>query len=324
MTITEYPIKRLSRTFLKVLTAFLLLFLCQSCFTGIESTPKITYKDVRKEQIEVTPEQEFAKGFVATAFADWEIGRRFKTVDAKASLSYLPMPGKTANLAEGDIIEYLGVREVRSIVGGNTAELLFRKIADTDTLTYRPGADIVELQERGVLHLPFVVDLATVSDASQQLLGRELYTRTERWLSPTGGSVRGRKFVKVRVTSVDAGNETYPYLISFVSEEKDGESGALMMATNVTDDTPALRGFENLFYLSNPKDKYPLISDSNWELIRNCKVAEGMTSQEATLALGTPSDVIRRPDQSMLYERWSYPGGIYLIFEDGILVRFNQ
>jgi hypothetical protein len=49
-----------------------------------------------------------------------------------------------------------------------------------------------------------------------------------------------------------------------------------------------------------------------------------MTSQEATLALGTPSDVIRRPDQSMLYERWSYPGGIYLIFEDGILVRFNQ
>lgn len=304
----------------------LLPLLCQSCFTGIESTPKITYKDVRRENIQANPDDLFAGQFVAVPYADWKPGRRFMVADGKASITFMPQVGKSTGVTTGDILIYCGARGVPSIVGGNTAELLFVKLPLlTDTLVYRPGMSIEALGVRGKMRLPFVVDLNSVADVARILAGRELFTRTDRWLAADGrGEVRGRKFVKVRVDSVLAGNENYPFAVCFTSLEKQGETGALMMSNTVTDGTPALRGFSNLFTLSDPRDFYPQITDANWELIRQGKLALGMTSQEATLSLGTPRDIYRRPDQSILYERWSYPGGVYLIFEDGLLTRFQQ
>lgn len=48
-----------------VLAAILLFcgaFLLQGCFTGIESTPKITYKDVRKQNAVGSQEVSFLEG----------------------------------------------------------------------------------------------------------------------------------------------------------------------------------------------------------------------------------------------------------------------
>ena len=312
-----------------VLAAILLLplsVLMQSCFTGIESTPTITYKDVRKQDVGVTPEQEFAGQFRAVPFSRWSPGRKFFLADSKALVTYSAPPGKVSQAVRGDTLVFRGVREVPAITGGSVAELVFTlSNAPSDTLLYRPGGDSSSLNGREHLRLPFIVDLGLVGDASRILVGKDLVTRTDRWLSTSGDSeVKGRKYLNVTVTDVEANDENYPFLVRFISREDDRQEGALLMSTTVDEGMPALREFDNLFLMSDPREDYPQISDTNWELIRRGKVAVGMTTGEASLALGTPRDVDRRHNQSLMYERWSYPGGVYLIFEDGLLVRFNQ
>lgn len=311
-----------------VLAAILLFcgtFLLQGCFTGIESTPKITYKDVRKQNAGGSQEGEFSGRLRPVPFSEWSPGRRFLMADAKGALTYSAPAGKMVAAQVGDTIVFRGTREAVAITGGKVAELVFTLLSSpADTLLYRPGGDRDALMRRGNLRLPFLVDLELVGDAEALLAGKTLFTRTDRWLDADGSQRKGRKFLAVRVTGVEAGNEDYPFLVYFVSTENPDEKGALAMSTTEAEGVPALRGFDNLFLTTDPRDSYPQISDASWELIRQGKVAEGMTSQEVTLALGSPRDVDRRHDQSMMYERWSYPGGVYVIFENGLLVRYNQ
>ena len=49
-----------------------------------------------------------------------------------------------------------------------------------------------------------------------------------------------------------------------------------------------------------------------------------MTKQEVSLALGAPKLVDRGHDQASLYERWVYPDGVYVIFQDGLVEKFNR
>lgn len=49
-----------------------------------------------------------------------------------------------------------------------------------------------------------------------------------------------------------------------------------------------------------------------------------MTKTEARLALGNPKDVSQGHNSALLYELWQYPDGSYLMFEDGLLLRFKQ
>lgn len=316
---------RIPAGILAAILSFPLSVIFQGCFTGIESTPRITYKDVSRQKAGETPEQVFARQFRVVPLGEWQPGRCFLLADARGSLSYSAPAGKTTRVAAGDTLIYRGLREVPAITGGMAAELVFTLSGHpADTLLYRPGGDAAALAGRGNVQMPFLVDLSLVEAASRTLVGKELVTRTDRWLSPDGNDIKGRKFLKVKVTEVNAYDENYPFLVAFSSLEKDDEKGALLMSTTVGDGVPALRGFDSLFLMADPRDNYPQITDVNWELIRQGKVAEGMTTQEASLSLGSPRDVDRRHDQSLLYERWRYPDGVYLIFENGLLVRYNQ
>lgn len=301
----------------------LLAVVLHSCFTGIESTPKITYKEVRKQLI-ASPEHDFAMKFRTDSFATWLPGRLFLLADAKGCMTYLPPPGKIGTLAEGDTLIYTGVRAVPSILGGEDTELIFTKLHEhTDTFVYRSDLSRADLLSRGNLPLPFLVDLTQVARADKLLSGMELYTRSNRWYAGDNKEVIGRKFLRIKVENVVPANEIYPYLINFHSAEGTDERGGMLMAPTVEDGVPSLRGFENIFLLENPRVNYPHITDSRWELIRRGKVELGMTTQEVQLSLGSPAEVDKRPDQSVLYERWGYPGGIYLIFEDGLLTKTN-
>lgn len=270
------------------------------------------------------PERKFAMQFQADSFSSWLPGRLFRVADEKGGMTYLPLPGRKVTLAEGDTLTYRGICMVPSIVGDEDVEMIFTKYRNPqDTVVYRPGMSTDEMRSQASMNLPFLVDLIQVAKVGDILTGMELYTRTNRWFGGNGNESLGRKFLKVRIDVVAPGNEIYPYLISFHSAEDGGEKGSMLMAPTVADGVPSLRGFENIFLLENPRPNYPNISDYRWELIRRGKVETGMTTQEVQLALGSPSEVDKRPDQSVLYERWGYPGGIYLIFEDGLLANTN-
>ena len=82
--------------------------------------------------------------------------------------------------------------------------------------------------------------------------------------------------------------------------------------------------FSALFSMSDPRLEYPQISDAVWNNIVNTRVADGMTKQEVSLAIGMPESIDRGYNQNAAYERWNYPDGRYLLFEDGLLMRFNR
>lgn len=297
--------------------------LLQSCFTGIESTPKITYRDVQRQQVEVTPEQRMSALFQPDSIASWHSGRRFKVLDDRSNLSYVASGGSTVILHADDTLRYAGVRPLRSIMGGEVAEILFVK-GGNDTLTYRVDASAAQLLARSWVPLPFLVDLDLVEKVERQLKGKTLYTRSNRWIDDAWQPVEGRKFERVTVVSVAPGKEDYPFVIHFKSDDTSLPPGAMAVAMAMAEGVPSLRGFENLFFLDDPRKRYPNITREHWDLICRGRVTNGMTAAEATLALGNPKEVDRRHDQSLLYERWSYPSGIYLIFENGVLVRHNQ
>lgn len=122
----------LTRTPAGVLAAILLFapsVLLQSCFTGIESTPKITYKDVRRQNAGESPEQEFAGHFQAVPFSGWRPGRQFLVADARAIYTYSAPARKSVGISLGDTLVYRGVREMPSITGGEVAELIFTSVS---------------------------------------------------------------------------------------------------------------------------------------------------------------------------------------------------
>lgn len=88
-------------------------------------------------------------------------------------------------------------------------------------------------------------------------------------------------------------------------------------------DRSSTRNFATLFSLTDPRLRYPAITDENWEAITYSRVRPYMTRDEARMAVGSPNEIDRGRNYSAAYERWIYPNGAYLIFEDGLLKSFR-
>lgn len=290
------------------------------CFTGVESTPKITYKDVKREKVTVSPEQEMAKEFTLPPYSDWHPGKKFYVTSPKISLALTSAAGGEINLSTGDVLTYMGAHNATSLTGTQVVELTLQT-PDGQNVLYRTNATEEQLKERETLEIPFAIDIDYIEAVAGKLLGKKFYTRTALWYTPDGEVAGGRKFVEVQIIGIKPANETYPVMIIF--NDMTGHSGAVYMSAS-SSVSGASRKFDSLFFLTDPREKYPRITNENWSLIQQSKVKEGMTRDEAMLALGAPSNVDRGRDYSFAYERWSYPDGRYLIFEDGILVRFNR
>ncbi len=124
----------------------------------------------------------------------------------------------------------------------------------------------------------------------------------------------------VTVTGVTAGNAVFPLQVLFTDE-----SGSTY-AVYITADTESRSGrtFHHTFSMTDPRKKYPAVSDDNWDNITRGKVAAEMTRDECRLALGAPDEIERNTGISNTSERWTYENGVYLIFENGLLTRFLQ
>lgn len=300
-----------------IVSAILLTF--TGCFTGIENTPKITAGDLRRERIpEHTPEQEIADLIKPQSPSEWESGREFIITDERIRLIF-PSTDVSKLPNAGDTVYYAGYEAVPSVMGDSATALMFVKKNSADTLVYRIETNPVDFISRKSFIIPFAIDLNLVECADSVLSNKTVYVMTNYWYDANFRHLTGRKFVKAKIESVSAGNSDYPLAVRFIDENN--RNGVILMT--VGEGKSSTRNFAGLFSLSNPRLRYQNITDDNWNAIVNGRVRQYMTRDEARLALGTPTDVIYGHDRSFSYERWVYPNGSYLIFEDGLLMSYR-
>ena len=275
------------------------------------------------EEIKLSAEELFIKNnFEEKRCADWAKGRRF--IYISDDLSLLLKPESNLSLTQGSYKNKIFVFEdivEESILGqAQYAVLIF----DCEGIKYRykTGKTIKEINNSD--YTPLLPDMVAEEDilkARKMLLGKTLYIKTTIWYNENGLEISGNKFVPVVIKDILPGDKILP--IKFVFEDNTGKTanilGSLFPETLATQ----YMTFDRLFSFENPKNQYKTISDANWELITQTKVAKGMTKDECRLSLGLPNDVKRIPTYGGLKEQWLYNTGSYLFFEDGILTDFR-
>lgn len=296
-----------------------LTVIATSCFTGIESTPKISSNEVEKQKAETvtTPEMELALRLAQQPITQWTTGREYVVTDNRIKLIFSSTPAEFIPL-KGDTIRYVGYKQQTSIAATENVVLQFlKKNNDNDTLHYRIERTLDELAQRQSVTVPFTVDLTLISDARKVLLDKELYILTSAWFDTDGQRIAGRKFVPVKVTDVKPASEEFPIGIVFCDSLR---TAMLPVSAGLTENK---RSFAAIFSFTDPKLKYPAITPENWYAIQNGLLRIDMTRDECRMSLGAPKDVDYGRSYSSTYERWTYTNGAYLIFEDGLLKRYR-
>lgn len=302
--------------YISAIAGIVLSGLLSGCFTGVESTPKITASDVKKENVTITPEQTFLTDIKGEAPSAWESGKRFFVTDDR--ISQLTSMQRDESL-EGKYITLKEIRNVNSITGEAMAEIVFTT-PNGKEMVYRPDIPANELPKRNDIEIPFTIEESVVNEVANRLTGKTYYIVTPIWYDTSNQSQRERKFVPVTIKEVKPGNTVYPILL--VLEDENHKPFHLFLS--VGSDLKAPRGFNNLFSFGNPREKYPTITDKVWDNIIHGKVALDMTREECRLSLGQPAQVDRRHGYGYQYEIWMYENGIYLIFEDGLLREYRK
>jgi len=289
-----------------------------SCFTGIESTPKITATDVKKQNIPVRQEDVYLSSVTSQPFSQWKKGKRFHVTDDKFAMLTLPGSNRPTDL-KGATIMYNSCEEVTDLSGNKILQITF-VTNNNQSLIYRTSQSAASIKKHDYLDIPFLVEMSVVDSVKEKLLGNTYYIITPAWYDTAGQSIHGRKFVPVKVRNVLPGNGYY----SAQLQMEDEKGNPFMLYLSAGNDLKSLRQFASLFSLTDPRNNYPQITDETWENIINGRVAPEMTREECRLALGTPSAIDHSVGYSSIREIWTYENGIYLIFEDNILRSFRQ
>lgn len=287
-----------------------------SCFTGIESTPKITASDVRKEGIKETAESRFLTDISGQPVGEWQPGKRFFVTDDRIAGIFGASANGIDHLA-GQTITFSGLQPVVTITGEDATDMAF-STPDGHTLVYRTSAPVTS-PGRSLL-IPFTVEESVVDEVRHRLKGNSYYVMTSMWYDLSGESLTGRKFVATKVEEVLPGNNVYPVRLMM----SDAGGRRFMLFMSVGSSAKAPRGFNALFSFTDPRKRYPHITDETWAHIINGRVTTGMTRDECRLSLGSPAKVNHGNDRSYVYETWNYENGIYLVFQDGVLERYRR
>lgn len=308
------------------MTRYLLVILSaislNSCFTGIESTPRITVNDVNKEHIVLSPEQKFLADISPEPIARWSSGKQFYVTDDRIALAVTSaLPHDSLHLA-GHTIVLTGVKPVNSITGEQVAVISF--VTDTgapvDYLISRPYEKVMEAAET---EIPFTVEMSVVNEVSARIKGHRYYIVTPMWYDADGiNRVEGLRHVPVDITDVVPGNDVYPLRVIFRAVDRPSEIYSVYMTTG--DRRTSTLNFDRLLAFDNPRVRHPQITDEIWDLIIHSKVKYGMTKDECRLAFGYPDTIGQRPTTAGMVEYWSYSDGKILIFDEGLLSSFRH
>lgn len=303
---------------LKLLTIPVLLML-QSCFfTGVESTPRITGKDVKREATPATAEDTYLADVTDSPLSQWERGKEFMVTDPRISRIF----GASAPSypLTGQIIRFDSASETAGVTGGMVTDITFITPSG-DRPTYRINKSLERLRSDSITEIPFTIQMSVIDKTASRLTGKQYYILTSSWRNDADNPVDGgRKYIPVTIDSVASGNALFPIKISFT--DMDGHSARVFIHPGAKGEAP--RTFSRVFSFTDPRLQYPHIIPEHWQLIINGQITEGMTLEECRLSLGSPKEVERGATNSYFREAWLYENGIYLLFEDGLLKRFRH
>lgn len=304
-------------------TILLLVLVVTSCmFTGVENTGKITDKEVTRVINELEQRQPSS---TLTAFVDslsaWKRGKQFYATDDQLRLLF-----ERSSQYDLDTIHFAGkflsfdrYETVTSISGKPTVCLHFSD--GINTFTYHTNKTMHDLPVP--MSIPLLVDMDVVKHVADQLTGRQAYVKTPIWYdAKTEAMKKGRQYIPVKIIAVKPGNKVLPLRVEFQTTDQPEEIAFVWMSAPGA--VMHNRDFDSVFSLANPKNGYPGISDTHWNLIINSEVCEDMTKEECRLALGAPKRISPVPDQAGMREYWYYDGGSYLYFVDGLLKKFRR
>lgn len=219
----------------------------------------------------------------------------------------------------GKILKYAGWESRINPDLREECVILFTDSADT--YRYPTGKTTSEAME-GIdsSKLPLMSDIALIKEWKEKINGKTLWTKSNLWYDADGERRSGLKFAKVKVLDVIPTTGDFPINVRIATPR--GDDAFLQM--NYTSDKHDSRNFAAIFFLNDPKTKYPHISEEMWEYIQKGKVREGMTKEECKLSLGNPDELNSGHSQSQTMDIWQYSNGTYLFFTDGLLTRFRQ
>lgn len=305
---------------MRTITGYIILAIlpiaATGCFTGIESTPKITQADVRKENISASPEQTYLSDIRAESVADWRPGKRFYVTDRRIGLTMTSDTPVRADSLVGREIEYESVGTVPAIDGTEQAVIHFRS-PDGQRLTLETHLTPDRLKRLGNYDVPFAIDTDIVERVGQRLRNHRYYITTPVWRDKESArTIDGQRHVAVDIVDVLPGNFMYPLEVVF---RREGDDRLYSVYMTIGDGRTSTRNFNTLFAFDDPRKRYPGIKDEIWQLIVNSKVRPGMSKTECRLALGAPAVTGQRPTTAGMVEYWQYSEGKYLLFEDGLL-----
>lgn len=310
----------------RVLRHYMVLWLLgailASCSTGIESTKKIRMNKDDVKLMAKSKEQIFASSLQGSPLSSWEKGKKFLAMSDRALYIFEPnetITGINVENFSGKTLTFVGVDshitpdlKDECVIVFSDGTNLFRY------LTKKPTAEA--MNDIDSSKLPLLSDIDLIERWKEKLTGSTLWTKSNLWYDSNGTRVPGLKFAKVTVTDILPTTGDFPMKVKITGPN--GEEAFLNM--NYTSDTHDSRNFAAVFFMADPKGKYPHISDDNWALIQRGKVGAGMTKEECKLSIGNPDDLQSGHSRSQTMDIWQYNDGTYLMFEDGLLTRFRQ
>ncbi len=290
-----------------------------SCFTGIESTPRIEASKDVEVSLQPTEEQKFVECVKPEAPSQWQPGKQWLVADDKISLIFSPSAENNSSL-KGEVITYESRRNIPSITGEDVVELTFVD-SKGRKFVYDSGVNVDDFSVRNELVIPFAIEMLPVELADSLMRGNTYYIKSPRWYDAKGNVSHGLRHIAVTIDSVVPGNAIHPLMVAF-HQENDSQQHYVMMTYGAA--ANATRNFDVLFSFADPRASYQEIEEETWQLITRSEVKEGMTRDECRLALGAPNSLLRGAAYGEHVERWTYDNGVFLIFEDGILTRFRK
>ena len=159
-----------------------------SCFTGIESTKKVSLSREDKKLIAPSPEEEFFKGVSPLPLAEWQPGKRFIAADNKTILIFsqhgLPAEPDSARIG-GKTLSFVRTEPKLEPDGSYSATIVFSE--GSNSYRYNSGKNVdTAPHEIYSNQIPMLIDLDMVDDARELLKDKDLWLKTPLWYDING------------------------------------------------------------------------------------------------------------------------------------------